>query len=143
MSRKAYKELLLRCNREAGQSLLECALVLPLLLILLIGIIQFGAIFNALFTLNAAAREAARAYAVEGDEDMASVAAHTLCTAAPFLSCDEIGVDVQEVENKRETVTVTVTGQVPLFLFIFSENDLAMAGNSTMRLEPEVNEILE
>jgi Flp pilus assembly protein TadG len=50
---------------EAGQSVLEFALVLPLLLLLLFGIVQFGAVFNSLITLNAAAREGARLMAAE------------------------------------------------------------------------------
>lgn len=50
---------------EAGQSLVEFALVLPLLLLLLFGIFQFGAVFNSLITLNAAAREGARLMAAE------------------------------------------------------------------------------
>lgn len=50
---------------EAGQSLLEFVLVLPLLMLLAFALIQFGAIFNALITLNAAAREGARVMASE------------------------------------------------------------------------------
>jgi hypothetical protein len=50
---------------EAGQSLVEFALVLPVLLLILLGIIQFGAVFNSLITLNAAAREGARLMAAE------------------------------------------------------------------------------
>ncbi len=50
---------------ESGQSVLEFALVLPVLLLILLGIIQFGAVFNSLITLNAAAREGARLMAAE------------------------------------------------------------------------------
>jgi Flp pilus assembly protein TadG len=50
---------------EAGQSVLEFALVLPVLLLILMGIVQFGAVFNSLITLNAAAREGARLMAAE------------------------------------------------------------------------------
>jgi Flp pilus assembly protein TadG len=44
-----------------GQSLVEFALVLPLLLLILLGIIQFGFIFNTQVTITNAAREGARA----------------------------------------------------------------------------------
>ncbi len=45
---------------EEGQNIVEFALLLPLLLYLLLGIIQFGFIFAAYLTLNNAVREGAR-----------------------------------------------------------------------------------
>lgn len=52
-----------RIIREKGQALVEFALVLPILLMLLCGIIDFGWIYYNQITLNNAAREGAR-YAV-------------------------------------------------------------------------------
>jgi Flp pilus assembly protein TadG len=49
-----------RVDGEAGQSLVEFSLILFPLLILLLGIIQFGLIFNAYVTMTNAARDAAR-----------------------------------------------------------------------------------
>jgi Flp pilus assembly protein TadG len=49
-----------RHRPERGQSLVEFALVLTPLLLLLLGIIQFGFIFNSYVTLANATREAAR-----------------------------------------------------------------------------------
>jgi Flp pilus assembly protein TadG len=45
---------------EGGQSLVEFSLILAPLLFILLGIIQFGFIFNSVVTLSTAAREAAR-----------------------------------------------------------------------------------
>jgi hypothetical protein len=50
---------------ERGQGLVEFALVLPLLMILLLGIADFGRIFSAGITLEAAARDGAEAAALE------------------------------------------------------------------------------
>jgi len=50
---------------ERGQGLVEFALVLPLLLILLLGVADFGRIFSAGITLEAAARNGAEAAAIE------------------------------------------------------------------------------
>ena len=50
-------------RRESGQSMVEFALVLPVLLLLLCGIVDFGWIYYNQITLNNAAREGAR-YAV-------------------------------------------------------------------------------
>ena len=49
-----------RRDREGGQSLVEFALVLTPLFLVLLGIIQFGFIFNSYVTLTNAARESAR-----------------------------------------------------------------------------------
>jgi Flp pilus assembly protein TadG len=46
--------------QNAGQSLVEFALILVPLLLVMLGIIQFGFIFNAYVTMTNAAREAAR-----------------------------------------------------------------------------------
>jgi len=57
-------------RRRRGQTLAEFAITLPILLILIFGIIEFGRIFQAWVTLQNAARAAAR-YATTGgyDED--------------------------------------------------------------------------
>ncbi|HET92016.1 MAG TPA: pilus assembly protein [Chloroflexi bacterium] len=49
-----------------GQTMVEFALILPLLLLLLFGIIEFGLIFHAWLTVESGARQAAR-YAVSGE----------------------------------------------------------------------------
>jgi Flp pilus assembly protein TadG len=49
-----------RRSGEEGQSLVEFALVLTPLFLILLGIIQFGFIFNAYITITNATREAAR-----------------------------------------------------------------------------------
>lgn len=49
--------------RTAGQSLVEFALVVPILLVLFIAIADFGRIFAAMITLEAATRDAAEATA--------------------------------------------------------------------------------
>jgi len=54
-----------RRKGRRGQTLVEFALVLPVLLLLLFGVIEFGATFHAWLTLEHAAREAAR-YAATG-----------------------------------------------------------------------------
>ena len=48
-------------RNEQGQTMTELALVAPILLLLLFGIIQFGIVFNNYVTLTDAARAAARA----------------------------------------------------------------------------------
>jgi Flp pilus assembly protein TadG len=52
---------------EKGQSLVEFALVLPVLIFLLLGIVDFGRAFHAYLTIDHAGREAARAASIGKD----------------------------------------------------------------------------
>ena len=51
-------------KNERGQAMTEFALILPILLVLLFGVIQFGVIFNNYVALTDAARAASRKGAV-------------------------------------------------------------------------------
>jgi Flp pilus assembly protein TadG len=53
-----------RLRREDGQALVEFAVILPLLLILVTGIIQFGLLFNKYITLTDAVRSGAQTLAL-------------------------------------------------------------------------------
>src|SRR3954452_13834669 len=59
------EQALLHNRRRTGQTLAEFAITLPILLLLLFGIIEFGRIFQAWVTLQNSARAAAR-YATTG-----------------------------------------------------------------------------
>lgn len=55
-------------RRRRGQTLVEFALTLPILLLLMFGIVEFGRIFQAWITVQNAARDAAR-FAITGNYD--------------------------------------------------------------------------
>lgn len=69
-------------QREKGAAMVEFAIVLPVLLLLVFGIIEFGRAYNTQLTLTHAAREGVRAYAITQDqgegENTAEMAASTL-----------------------------------------------------------------
>lgn len=75
-------------NNERGAAAVEFAIILPLLMTLLLGIIEFGYLFNQQISLTQAAREGAREYAIhymdvaDGDFDFESV----LMSSAPTLN---------------------------------------------------------
>jgi Flp pilus assembly protein TadG len=56
----AHRRRAERGSKEAGQSLVEFSLILMPLFLILLGIIQFGFIFNTYVTMTNAARDAAR-----------------------------------------------------------------------------------
>lgn len=57
-----------RTDRERGASLVEFALVVPLLTLFLFGIVQFGIAYDLKQSVNSAAREGARYGALPGSE---------------------------------------------------------------------------
>jgi Flp pilus assembly protein TadG len=64
-------------RREEGQTMVEFAIVLPVLCLLLFGIIQFGILFNNYLTLTDAVRAGARKAAVSGPLGAAGATAAT------------------------------------------------------------------
>lgn len=53
-------------SRERGAVALEFALILPILVMLMFGIVEFGRAYNTIISLNGAAREGARVLALCG-----------------------------------------------------------------------------
>ncbi|HEX6328346.1 MAG TPA: TadE/TadG family type IV pilus assembly protein [Jiangellaceae bacterium] len=98
---------------DRGAVMVELALVLPVLLMLLVGIIEFGRAYNLQLTLQSAAREGAREAALGrelGEVETAvrdSARPHLLDAGAVDLSqatCPEVG-DAQAVVEVTETFT--------------------------------------
>lgn len=75
-------------DRTRGAAAIEFALVLPILVALLFGIIEFGRIYNAKLTLANAAREAARDYVITGDEDLLAAFVASLDTTLTDVAVD-------------------------------------------------------
>ncbi len=61
-------------RRETGQTLVEFALVFPLFLVLLMGVIEFAFLFNATLTVNFASRNASLIAAEAGSNGQADCA---------------------------------------------------------------------
>lgn len=125
----------LKDNR--GQSVVELALVLPVLLLLLGGMIEFGRVFHDYLVVTAAAREGARAAAV--GKDNATVITYTK-QAAATLEKQALTVTVTPSTRVRgETVTVTVVNKVtlivPLIRVFFPQNPVPVTGTMMMRIE--------
>lgn len=119
----------MRRHRSAGQSLVEVAFVLPVLLIVLLGLFDFGRAIYAYNAVSNAAREAARVAIVDQNPGLVEAegkrAALGLDPAAvnvdfPAPPCDLIGCTA--------TVTVDHTWQAitPLFPPIVFESTTDM-----------------
>jgi Flp pilus assembly pilin Flp len=90
-------------RREDGAAAVEFALLLPLLVLLLFGFIQFGLAFNTRIQATNAAREAARA-AVTGIDDWGDVA------GLPFWQVVRNRAGVGAISNCTLTTTDVVGG---------------------------------
>ncbi len=95
-----------RGKRESGQSLVEFALVLPIFLLVLFAIVDFGMAFHAWITVTNSAREGARLGAVRASEiDIEQRVRDT----ADSLNQDDLAVSVTNAEGvPGESVVVDV-----------------------------------
>lgn len=78
-------------GKERGAAAVEMAIILPLLLLILIGIIEFGRVLNVQVSLTQAAREGARYAAIHYKDPGLDVTGTTLA-AAPSLAGLPVGV---------------------------------------------------
>jgi Flp pilus assembly protein TadG len=122
---------------ESGQALVEFAIVLPLLLLILFGIFDFGRIILDSFIINEAARDAAR-YASAGASDSAVV--QVVNQDCALLDTSKLGVTIVPAAAARVsggTVTVTVTYPVSFdpFLSFLTSGPFNLTGQTTMRVE--------
>lgn len=99
---------------ERGAAAVEFALVLPILLVLVLGIVEFGRIFNVQVSVTNAAREGARVMAIENDPAQAITAAVAAAPSVnPALGAGNIAVAPADCDA-GETATVTITYHVDL-----------------------------
>ena len=110
-------------NTELGQSLVEFSMVLPIFLILIFGLVDFGRAFYAWMIVTEAAREGARAAAVQGDANTVNAQIYnSFCSVAgtppPASKCaidDSAGVfkittgNIQGPRGQEATVDITYT----------------------------------
>ena len=62
----------LNLKEDKGQSMVEFAMILPVLLLIIIGIIEFGFMFSGYLALSNASREAVRTVSL-GETDMVAI----------------------------------------------------------------------
>jgi len=95
---------------ERGQTMTEFAIVLPVLVVLLFGIVQFGILFNNYVTLTDAARAGARAAAVSRQaSDPTGTTDAAVRASASDLDQGSLAVDVSSAWTPGAPVTVRAT----------------------------------
>ncbi len=135
-SKKRKLKKLLR--QEKGQALVEFALVLPILLILVLGIVVFGQIFFSYQLIQNAARDGAR-YGTVGstDAEIMQIVQQKMST----LKQENITVTIQPTEGSRqrgEQIDVTIDYQVELYAPMWANilpNPYPISVKTVMRIE--------
>ncbi len=125
-------------KEEKGQSLVEMALLLPVLLLLLIGIFDLGRVLYTSIHLHLATQETVRLGGLgASDAEMTSFAKDYVHIGDVSL----LEVDISPLEGQRvsgEYVTVTLEYPIEFFTPFFSRvipSSFKMNANSTIRVE--------
>ena len=127
----------MKIQKEEGQAMVEFSLILPVLLLLLCGILDFGWIFgNQLMTTNSS-REAARYTAVHyfdstTDDDQA-IAAGIVAAGTPTLNHT-----VVTLQKTSDQITLSVQGDIPVltpFLSAILGQNYTVKAKTIMRVE--------
>ena len=102
-------------NAEKGAAAVEMALLLPVLILVLFGIMEFGRAFNAQVMLTNAAREGVRVMSISKDTAKATTSTITAAgTLSPALKATDIAISVPGSTTAIPcpaggTATVTIT----------------------------------
>lgn len=112
-------------RREDGQSMVEFALILPIFLLILCGIIDFGWLFYNQLSLNNACREGAR-YAVVNTAEGANTQAiieHIENTTTTVFANDGVDINIEYSSPGDPTlgdVTVSLEADITFFTPVLS-----------------------
>jgi len=117
-------------RKEDGQSVVEFALVLPILLMVVLGIMEFGWLFYGNIVMTSAAREGARVAVVGGTPTQIETAVKNHTDNAGI---NNVTVEKKEVED--DEVTIDVEGDLKPIVGLFLEDPVNVAAEATMRKE--------
>lgn len=123
---------------KKGQSMVELALILPVILLLFLGMFEFSRIFGSYLLVNHASREAARMASIgkTDDEIKANVAAKV-----STLDVKDLRVTLTPAYESRMTgddVRVQITYKVQIYAPVISNlitNPFPMEADTYMRVE--------
>lgn len=127
------KHLLKLRKSQKGQGLVEFALVFPLLMLLILGMIEFGWILNGKITLTNAAREGARVAAIYQDNTKVNAAVKEASGASSLI---DVGADPISIDPGTKAVTVKAKANIkPIVGLFFKEEKVSLTAQAVMRVE--------
>ena len=123
---------------KKGQALVEFAIILPVLLLLIMGIMEFGMMLNSYLTIENASREGARLGIVGGTTDEIK---SCVISVSPNLNAADLSVLINPDDgyrNSGDTLTVTVDYNYHTTVPIISNllnNIVVLKASTSMRIE--------
>ena len=125
-----------RLRNERGATAVEFAFIVPLLIVLVLGIAEFGRAFQVQGTLSAAAREGVRLMALQNDPAAAKSAVRNAATSLdPTITDAQITITPAScpvVNAGSTTVKLTITYPMPYMTGFFGSG-VTMTGTGVMR----------
>lgn len=124
-------------RNQKGQSLVEFAIILPLILLIVMGIAQFGLLFNSYLTIQNATREGARTGVVGGTNNEIR---QSILNTSPYLKEENLTIHINPKDNRRsgETLTVQIIYNYPLTVPIINNilgKTVQLNAQTSMRIE--------
>ena len=116
---------------EKGTALVEAAIVIPLLIILLVGLVEMGMLVNAKILANEAARSAAREYMRTEDAAAAREKAEYLVDLEAFTLSRSSNLVTTETAIRFDALLPGVWE-----LFDRNNHGMVIKGIATFRMEP-------
>jgi Flp pilus assembly protein TadG len=125
---------------ESGQALVEAALVLPVILLVVFGVVMAGRVTHAKVAVQASAREASRALATAASESQGltdAVEAGRSTAEGYGLGSERLSVDASSNGFERGgTASAEVTYRVPLAgLPLLNQVDISVSSTHTERID--------
>jgi TadE-like protein len=121
---------------ERGQTMTEFALVLPLLVLLLFGVVQFGIAFNNYLMLTDAVRAGARKGTVARHmADPVGAVETQVRAAGTDLDPDDLDIDVTSTWQQGSDVTVSATYPYSISLLGLVVKSGELTSTTTMSVE--------
>ena len=130
---------------EKGSIFIELALILPILILLVAGIIQFGFLLNAKIAVNSASYEAARIATLSDNLELDvinAVSAYASSTMPGWNFDERLNLKINTSgRDPGDIVDVEVTYLIPVFFSkitpfsMFEDGCAKVSGSSVMRIE--------
>jgi len=125
-----------RLSDERGATAVEFAFIVPLLLVLVLGIVEFGHAFQVQGTLSAAAREGVRRMALQNDPAAARAAVRNAASSLdPGVTDAQIAISpasCPQLNAGTTSVRLTISYPMP-YLTGFFGSTLQLSGTGVMR----------
>jgi len=121
-------------KNEKGASAVEFALILPILIMLVFGIFQFGIAYNNYITITHAAREGARLAAVDLNNPLLKQIIIERAYPIPITEAD-ITISTPEGTDIGDPVEVEITYNITVEIPLVGSWSIPLTSKAVMRLE--------